>query len=514
MPKFVVSVLAMDRLETTRKCIDSIFLGSNLADYRLILTDNGSKDGTAEYFAQLGKDHAFCTAVLNPDNQLFIPPHNRAFEMAKDMGATYFITLNDDTEVPSGWLEQLAAPLDAFPGAAISGPRGTFSELNKAMIGHSASKFEYVEGSCLCAKVELVARQGPLFSTYLDGIYHDDSDLCLRMQRAGHTIHRVEFVLKHTRNYAARAPEARARCRACNVKNQQTMLKKWQHWNTVRTFSFQIIVKRKFAVGDVLLTTPIIRALKQLWPLCPIDVETNFPDIFKGNPYVRRAGPKIGVLPQALVIDLNGAYEKTPGIPVLASYARAAGAAGLEYSQVESYLDLYCQPGDAPTLIEGTWAALHVGPTTWAGKNWPMERWAEVSNRLRAAGWRVVLFGDKSKDRIACDADYRDQRGFQELAGLLIQCSLFIGLDSFPSHAAAAMCTPSVVLFGVTNPDMFAVNQGAFVAVRSDPNHVDTGRRNKIPGITFMNTSDACMRTISVDQVINAVKSIIPNSNL
>ncbi len=511
MPKIVVSVLAMDRLETTRKCIDSIFLGSNLVDYHLILTDNGSKDGTAEYFAQLGKDHALCTVVLNPDNQLFIPPHNKAFEMARAMGAKYFVTLNDDTEVPAGWLEQLMAPLDADPNAAISGPRGTFSELNKAMLGHSSKQFEYVEGSCLCAKIELVAKQGPLFSDYLDGIYHDDSDLCLRMQRAGHTIHRVDFVLKHTRNYAARAPEARERCRQCNTKNQQTMLKKWGHWNNVRTFSFQIIFKRRFAVGDVLLMTPVIRAMKKLWPLCPIDVETTAPEIFKGNPYVRRASPKIGIQPNAMVVDLNGAYERTPAIPVLASYARVAG---LEYDQIEQYLDLYHEPGDAPVLEGGPWVALHVGPTTWPGRTWPLDRWAEVADRLSKAGWKILLFGDRGPQVIAHDRDYRGQKGFQELAALLIQCSLFVGLDSFPSHAAAAVCTPSVVLFGVTNPDVFAVNEGAFVAVRADPAHPDTGRRNKIPGITFMQTTDACMRTITVNQVIAAIKSIIPDSNL
>lgn len=513
MPKFVVSLLAMDRLETTRKCVASVI--ANSSDFQLILTDNGSKDGTAQWFAQLAVDMpGFITAVLNADNQLFIPPHNAAFEKAKAMGATYFITLNDDTEVPPGWLEALAGPLDAFPNAAVSGPKGSFSELNKAMIGNSAGKLEYLEGSCMCVKIALVAAQGLLFSAYLDGIYHDDSDLCLRMQRAGHTIHWVNFQLKHVRNYAARANEARERCRQCNVKNQQTMIKRWAHWNMVRRFDFQIVVKRSYAVGDVLLTTPIIRALKKLWPLCPIDVETGAPDIFKGNPYVRRAASKIGIQPQALVIDLNGAYEKTPGIPVLASYARVAASAGLEYAMVEPYLDLYFQPSDAPTLPEGPWAALHVGPTTWPGRTWPLDRWATVAERLTAAGWKVLLFGEKGPEKIPHALDKRGQKGFQELAGLLIQCALFIGLDSFPSHAAAAVCTPAVVLFGVTDPGVFAVNQGAFVAVRADPAHPDTGKRNKIPGITFMQTTDACMRTISVDQVITAVKKIIPDSNL
>lgn len=500
----------MDRLETTRKCVESVFLSSAFADYHLILTDNGSKDGTAEYFAQLAKDNRIITAVLNPTNELFIEPHNRAFETAKEKGAKYFISLNDDTEVPPGWLEELGRPLDNLPLAAVSGPRGTFSELNRAMLGSSAGKLEYIEGSCMCVKIELVAKQGPLFSSYLEGIYHDDSDMCLRMQRAGYTIHRVDFVLKHVRNYAARAPEARERCRQCNTKNQQTMLKKWGHWNLVRRFDFQIIVKRKFAVGDVLLTTPIIRALKKLWPLCPIDVETNSPDIFKGNKNVRRVANKIGLQPGALVIDLNGAYEKTPAVPVLASYARAAAVAGLEYSMVEPHLDLFCGPSDAKQLPEGDWAALHVGPTTWPGKNWPMERWAELADRLRSSGYKVILFGAKEKSTasIANELDMRGQQGIQELAGLLIQCRLFVGLDSFPAHAAAAMCTPSIVLFGVMDPKIFAVHSAPFEAVCSSPFHPDTAKRNKMPGVTFFHTTDSCMRTISVDQVMSAIQRI------
>lgn len=503
MPKFTISILAMDRIETTRKCLESVFAHSSDCDF--ILTDNGSKDGTAEWFAQLAQTRSDVTAVLNDTNLLFIIPHNQAFEMAKERGSKYLVTLNDDTEVPAGWLEALAQPLDDLPTAAISGPGGSFSEMNKLMLGSSSGKFEYVEGSCLCAKISLVATQGSLFSSYLEGIYHDDSDLCLRMQRAGYSIHKVNFLLKHTRNYAARAPEARQRCRDCNTKNQQTMMRKWAHWNKVRCFDFQIIVKRKYAVGDVLLTTPIIRALKKLWPLCSIDVETNTPDLFKGNPNVRRAAVRVGPLPNAMVIDLNGVYERSPAVPVLESYAKAAG---LEYSDIEQYLDLFFHPTDARYLA-GKWVALHVGPTSWPGKNWPIERWAEVADWLRNAGWFVLLLGAKEKHcPVYCDLDMRDQKGVQELAALLAQCALFVGLDSFPSHAAAAVRTPSVVLYGVMDPKVFAVHDAPFEAVCSDPAHPDTAKRNKTPGITFLNTTDACMRTISVQQVIEAIEKI------
>src|SRR5207253_3210170 len=105
---------------------------------------------------------------------------------------------------------------------------------------------------------------------------------------------------------------------------------------------------------------------------------------------------------------------------------RVAASAGLEYSMIEPFLDLYFQPGDADTLPEGPWVALHVGPTTWPGRTWPLDRWAAVAGRLIQAGWKVILFGEKGPNVIPCTLDKRDQKGFQELAGLLIQCSLFI----------------------------------------------------------------------------------------
>jgi glycosyltransferase involved in cell wall biosynthesis len=85
MLKFVVSLLAMDRLETTRKCVASVI--ANSRDFHLILTDNGSKDGTAQWFTQLAADMpGFITAVLNPDNQLFIPRITRRLKWRRRWG--------------------------------------------------------------------------------------------------------------------------------------------------------------------------------------------------------------------------------------------------------------------------------------------------------------------------------------------------------------------------------------------------------------------------------------------
>jgi ADP-heptose:LPS heptosyltransferase len=506
-PKFTISMLALDGIELSRACITSILKHSTPGLFHLFLTNNGSKDGTKEYFDDLAASHPCITVIHNAVNECFIKPNNHAFELGRQMGATYHMTINNDLVVPEKWLELLEAEFIKHPKAAVVGPQGTISHMNHQMLGFSREKLEFIEGSLMCVRVAYVEKFGPLFSDYLVDIYHDDSDLSLRMQRAGYTIHQAAFHVEHRNGTTCtRHPEAVARCRAANAKNQRTMMIKWAHWNRVRCFNFPILVRRRFAVGDALLTTPVIKALKELWPLCPIDVETNSPEIFAGNPNVRTAGQRIALTAKTMVVNLDGAYERTPSLHVLECYAKAAGVHPLKEPKLELYPD-----GEAPIqLTQGRWCAVHIGPTTWESKNWPFERWEELCRWLREEGFKIVLLGDRGTPVRTFDFDMRGQKGPRKLAAALQKCALFVGLDSFPAHAASAMNVPRVVLFGITDPDCFAVRGEAYyAAVRSAPTHPDTGRRNRTPNVTFIRANGAVMSTISIQQVKDAVSNFL-----
>lgn len=353
---------------------------------------------------------------------------------------------------------------------------------------------------------------GRLFAPWLSFIYSEDVFASLRAQYAGYEIKKVGFRIKHRGSKTAgEHPEAKKKCAEANIKNREAMKVKFAHWNKVRRFDHPIIVKREFAVGDVLLTTPIIRALHNKYRLCPIYVETGAPDIFKHNPYVKLAANKIPPMADAMVISLNGVYEANPARHVLESYRIAAGLE--EYEMDKLGLELFDSFGiryDNHLAKTEKWAAIHIGPTTWPGKNWPNDRWNQVIQLIRARGWKVMLFGNPPKDAaFLVEKDYRGQSGIHEFVELMRQCSLFIGLDSFPAHLASALQVPAVVLYGIMDPKCFAVHTGKYIAVTSDPKHPDTARRNREPNVTFISTTDAVMRTISVDDVMRAVDQIL-----
>lgn len=111
--------------------------------------------------------------------------------------------------------------------------------------------------------------------------------------------------------------------------------------------------------------------------------------------------------------------------------------------------------------------ALHPGSGS-ARKNWPLENWLEVAARLsRESGASfLVLGGDAEDGTINGFLETLTARGisFQisrheplpRLAEKLAACDLFLGHDTGPAHLAAFCGVPCVLVFRATNPAVWA----------------------------------------------------------
>ena len=118
-------------------------------------------------------------------------------------------------------------------------------------------------------------------------------------------------------------------------------------------------------------------------------------------------------------------------------------------------------PEDANDLLGGgEWVAAHPGSGS-EKKNWPEAKWAELLPRLLAAEptTRLLLIageadGEKVQRLARKLPAERVRTAFNlplpQLAGLLQQCRAFIGHDSGISHLASALGVPAVLLWGDT----------------------------------------------------------------
>jgi ADP-heptose:LPS heptosyltransferase len=112
--------------------------------------------------------------------------------------------------------------------------------------------------------------------------------------------------------------------------------------------------------------------------------------------------------------------------------------------------------GERTRGLPPAFVAVHPGsgsPT----KNWPIERFAAVARRLAAGEpWLLVLgpaeaqVPDLEGSVVARDWPVRT------LGAALSRAGLFLGNDSGASHLAAAAGTPTLALFGPTDPALWA----------------------------------------------------------
>jgi ADP-heptose:LPS heptosyltransferase/glycosyltransferase involved in cell wall biosynthesis len=500
LPEFSISILTYTALPMAKRCIESVLAaGGNI---ELLLTDNGGAPEVGKFFDECAaKNPERVHVTHNATNLGFIEPNRQAFRIAR---GKYFILLNDDTLVQKGWLDLLKAPFAADAKCAMTGPTGGCTQLRPDFHGEMGPRFEYLEGAMLCMDRELVAAIEPnLFPPELDGAYGEDSYISLRVREAGFNIHRVALQYTHYRcTTSAMVPQ----CREWQMKNHAFLQQRFRRYMMHHSFAYPTIVKRAAAWGDVLLTTPIIRALKKLRPMSPIWVETACPDVFNNNPDVAHVSRTAIPQPVAhVMVNLNGISEMNPSKPILQAYADCA-----EVELDGEMTALFPLQGDvewAKRTVPGEgWIAIHPGPTSWRCKNWPFERWVEVITSLRAESHKVMLVGNDRVPQMTADLDLCGQTTVAQLAAVLSIVKVFAGVDSFPIHVAQAMRTPVVGLFGITTAANILTNGSPWVACESYPEHPATGLRHRVVGRNHVDHPNNPMETIEVANVLLGIR--------
>ncbi|MEI6338552.1 MAG: glycosyltransferase family 9 protein [Verrucomicrobiota bacterium] len=129
--------------------------------------------------------------------------------------------------------------------------------------------------------------------------------------------------------------------------------------------------------------------------------------------------------------------------------------------------------------VTSAFAVIHAG-TARPEKYWMPGRWAQVMDFLRAEyGLKIVLTGSsdpaeqahlaaiKSSFRGTC-ADLSGKTNLLELAAVIRGAKVFCGVDTAAMHLADAMETPSLALFGPTNPFHWKPRHTKSIVLRAD----------------------------------------------
>lgn len=336
----------------------------------------------------------------------------------------------------------------------------------------------------------------------------------------------------------------------------------------------RVLVLRLRSLGDTLLTTPALRALKAWRPDLQISalVDRRFADVLAGNPDVADrieydgASGLLGVVGLlrrrrfSLCVNVHGGTLSA--LLTLGSGARyRAGRTHFRFrfaynvlcpeppvvmgrtvmhtveDRMSTFYWLGLPQGEVPSLqifpqeparlaVRAKLAAHGVSsgaryavwqPTaTFFTKEWPLERFAELGEWLDRERGLVPVYscGPGEEKRVAAAVDGRGgvclaPLSVAELIALIEGAALYVGNDSGPTHIAAALRRPLVVLFGSSNSAAWRPWQAAHELVQ---NYYPC---NPCPGDRcYAFDEPKCILSITLAQVQQAVERALARASL
>jgi GT2 family glycosyltransferase/glycosyltransferase involved in cell wall biosynthesis len=199
-----IIIPVFNKIDFTRQCLDRIWRNtSETVGHEVIVVDNGSSDGTREFFETTAFPRV-CRYHRNDANLGFARGSNIGAGLS---GAKYLLFLNNDTLVQPKWLEDMVALAESDPAVGIVGikqllpytntvyhtgivftdggqPRHLYSHADARLPQvNQQREYQAVNGACLLIRRELFEACGRFDEGYSNG--HEDIDLCLTVRQRG-----------------------------------------------------------------------------------------------------------------------------------------------------------------------------------------------------------------------------------------------------------------------------------------------------------------------------------------
>jgi ADP-heptose:LPS heptosyltransferase len=150
-----------------------------------------------------------------------------------------------------------------------------------------------------------------------------------------------------------------------------------------------------------------------------------------------------------------------------------------------------------------------------AVKQWDLARWAEVASRLQREFGATVVITGSAADRVLAERvaaslfappiDLTGHLGVRETMAVIAALDLFLSPDTGPMHMATAVGTPSVSVFGPSDPARYfsggSETGTRHVVVRADLWCSPCNLIRRPPSECTAEDGPECLRLVSADAV-------------
>ena len=225
----------------------------------------------------------------------------------------------------------------------------------------------------------------------------------------------------------------------------------------VRSQGPSLIYTMPMSAGDVFLSTGVVKALREKHPGHRVYFATGgkYFDIVKGLPIIDELVEWQPWMQDVGILEDIFDEVYTPNLAVQMTHSNWVHR-GKGRNLIDEFAAQCGVIAQAPTIpypgagYDTPYVVVHSGGQKSARA---YAYWADVIRNLRANGLKVMQVGAKDDLNVGpVDLDLRGQTDHLQLCGALVQAQVFIGIDSYPMHVAAAMGRPVVAIFGSSYP--------------------------------------------------------------
>lgn len=246
LPSVSIIILAYNNLEFSRACIESVLKHTHYPDLEIIIVDNGSSDGSIDYFREIAASQPTVKVIRNEDNLGFSGGNNSGMGVAS---GEIVVLLNNDTYVSPGWLYALVRPMMGQGALDLAGPvTNNIGNEAKVEITYNSMEgmmdaamdyawqhagevllIENLAFFCVAISRRVIERVGFLDESFQGGFFEDD-DYCRRAVDAGFKLGIVEDSFVHHHLSASFDQLGKQRKQEIFDANKAVYERKWGAW--------------------------------------------------------------------------------------------------------------------------------------------------------------------------------------------------------------------------------------------------------------------------------------------
>lgn len=242
-PKVSVVIPVHNQFSLTYNCVASLILAFNHCQFEVVLVDDASTDNTVDYEDYF--ENIRC--VTNPSNRGFLLSAKAGVEASS---GEYAILLNNDTEVTTGWLDEMVGVFNRFDNVGAVGskliyPNGKLQEAggivwnngkpwnigNGKNSSHPSYNYvrqaDYLSGAALMIQRDVWDEIGGFSEEFIPA-YYEDTDVCFKVRDAGYrTMYCPHSIVVHFEGMS-NGRDTNAGIKRFQSVNAPTFRRKWR----------------------------------------------------------------------------------------------------------------------------------------------------------------------------------------------------------------------------------------------------------------------------------------------